>query len=84
MFKSSAMTVGNMDNILRGWAKLDTAAGETAIQSYVTWGIANYTDATARQYLIDTYHWTINEVSNGIIACVFKTIIKNIPTTCTG
>jgi hypothetical protein len=26
MFKSSAMTVGNMDNILRGWAKLDTAA----------------------------------------------------------
>jgi Ca2+-binding RTX toxin-like protein len=26
-----------------------------------TWGIANYTDATARQYLIDTYHWTIND-----------------------
>jgi Ca2+-binding RTX toxin-like protein len=26
-------------------------------------GIANYTDATARQYLIDTYHWTIN---NGV------------------
>jgi hypothetical protein len=50
MFKSSAMTVDNMDNILRGWAKLDTAAGETAIQSNVTWGIANYTDATARQY----------------------------------
>jgi hypothetical protein len=35
-------------------------AGESAIQSNVTWGIANYTDATARQYLIDTYHWTIN------------------------
>jgi hypothetical protein len=31
-----------------------------AIQSNVTWSIANYTDATARQYLIDTYHWTIN------------------------
>ncbi len=61
MFKSSAMTVDNMDNILRGWAKLDTAAGETAIQSNVTWGITNYTDATARQYLIDTYHWTIND-----------------------
>jgi hypothetical protein len=43
------MTVDNMDNILRGWAKLVTAAGETAIQSNVTWGIANYTDATARQ-----------------------------------
>jgi hypothetical protein len=41
---------------LRGWAKLDTAAGESAIQSNVTWSIANYTDATARQYLIDTYH----------------------------
>jgi Ca2+-binding RTX toxin-like protein len=49
-----------MDSTLRGWAKLDTAAGESAIQNNVTWGIANYTDATARQYLIDTYHWTIN------------------------
>jgi hypothetical protein len=54
MFKGTAMTVDNMDNTLRGWAKLDTAAGESAIQSNVTWGIANYTDATARQYLIDT------------------------------
>jgi hypothetical protein len=42
------------------WAKLDTAAGESTIQSNVAWSIANYTDATARQYLIDTYHWTIN------------------------
>jgi hypothetical protein len=49
-----------MDSTLRGWAKLDTAAGESAIQNNVTWGIANYTDATARQYLIDTYHWTIS------------------------
>jgi hypothetical protein len=47
----------NMDSTLRGWAKLDTTAGETAIQSYVTWGIANYTDATARQYLIDTLYY---------------------------
>ncbi|VVH58504.1 Chitinase (EC, partial [uncultured Gammaproteobacteria bacterium] len=60
MFNGSAMTIDNMDNTLRGWAKLDTTAGESAIQSDVTWGIANYTDATARQYLIDTYHWTIN------------------------
>jgi hypothetical protein len=35
-------------------ATIDTAAGESAIQSNITWGIANYTDATARQYLIDT------------------------------
>jgi hypothetical protein len=32
----------------------------SAIGSNVAWRIANYTDATARQYLIDTYHWTIN------------------------
>jgi hypothetical protein len=33
----------------------------TAIQSNVIWdiGIVNYTDATAKQYLIDTYGWTI-------------------------
>jgi hypothetical protein len=35
--------------------KLDTTAGESAIQNNVGWSIANYTDATARQYLIDTY-----------------------------
>jgi hypothetical protein len=46
--------------ILRGWAKLDTAAGETAIQSNVNWGIVDYTDATARQYLIDTYHFCVS------------------------
>jgi hypothetical protein len=26
------MTLNNMDDTLRGWAKLDTAAGESAIQ----------------------------------------------------
>jgi hypothetical protein len=39
---------------------LRTTAGESAIQNNVGWSIANYTDATARQYLIDTYHWTIS------------------------
>jgi hypothetical protein len=38
-----------MDNTLRGWAKLDTATGESAIQIDVAWDIENYTDATARQ-----------------------------------
>jgi uncharacterized protein (DUF486 family) len=47
MFNGSAMTIDNMDSTLRGWAKLDTTAGETAIQSYVTWGIANYTSIIA-------------------------------------
>ncbi|SHN92361.1 BspA family leucine-rich repeat surface protein, partial [bacterium endosymbiont of Bathymodiolus sp. 5 South] len=66
MFKGTAMTVDNMDNTLRGWAKLDTAAGETTVQRHITWDIANYTDATARQYLIDTHHWIINDdVFNG-------------------
>jgi hypothetical protein len=59
MFSGSAMTLNNMDSTLRGWAKLDNVAGESTIQSNVAWSIANYTDATARQYLIDTYHWTI-------------------------
>jgi hypothetical protein len=33
MFNSTSMTLNNMDGTLRGWAKLDTAAGESAIQS---------------------------------------------------
>jgi hypothetical protein len=33
MFNSTSMTLNNMDSTLRGWAKLDTAAGESAIQS---------------------------------------------------
>ncbi|WP_139458686.1 BspA family leucine-rich repeat surface protein, partial [Bathymodiolus thermophilus thioautotrophic gill symbiont] len=59
MFVATSMTTVNMDNVLRGWAKLDTTTGETAIQRDVAWDIANYTDATAKQYLIDTYNWTV-------------------------
>jgi hypothetical protein len=33
MFEANSMTIDNMNSALRGWAKLDTAAGETAIQS---------------------------------------------------
>ncbi|MBA5248717.1 MAG: BspA family leucine-rich repeat surface protein, partial [Gammaproteobacteria bacterium] len=65
MFTDSGMDLANMDKTLQGWAKLDTSAGETAIQNGVTWGVANYTDATARQYLIDTYNWTINDAFDG-------------------
>jgi hypothetical protein len=49
MFYNSAMSIDNMDNTLRDWAKLDTAAGETANQSNVEWGITNYNDADAKQ-----------------------------------
>jgi hypothetical protein len=52
MFNGSAMTLNNMDSTLRGWAMLDTSAGESPIQSNFTFSIPNYTDATARQYLI--------------------------------
>jgi hydroxymethylpyrimidine/phosphomethylpyrimidine kinase len=45
MFKDTSMTLNNMDSTLRGWAKLDTTAGESAIQNNVGWSIANYTDA---------------------------------------
>jgi hypothetical protein len=34
-YNNTMMSIANMDNTLRGWAKLDTAAGETAIQSNV-------------------------------------------------
>jgi hypothetical protein len=89
MFKSTAMTVDNMDNTLRGWAKLDTAAGESAIGSNVAWSIANYTDATARQYLIDTYHWTINAGNFDGIKTIkgnnnANTLNTTVSTTCTG
>jgi hypothetical protein len=50
MFKGTAMTVDNMDNTLRGWAKLDTAAGESAIQSNV--GL-NQHQSLCRQYQPD-------------------------------
>jgi hypothetical protein len=36
MFYSNKMSIANMDNTLRGWAKLDTATGETAIQVKVS------------------------------------------------
>lgn len=65
MLNSSSMSLTNMDATLRGWAKLDTAAGETAIQNNVAWGINNYTDATARQHLIDTYNWNVGGVLSG-------------------
>ncbi|MBA5248467.1 MAG: BspA family leucine-rich repeat surface protein, partial [Gammaproteobacteria bacterium] len=64
MFQNSGISLINMDKTILGWAKLDTSSGETAIQNSVEWTVANYTDATARQYLIDTYHWTINDSFN--------------------
>jgi|GEM_PF-1814285 surface protein len=60
MFYRSGMSTANVDATLRGWAKLDTAAGETAIQNDVGFGVNSFSDATARQYLIDTYSWSVS------------------------
>ncbi|MGC4024957.1 MAG: BspA family leucine-rich repeat surface protein [Mesorhizobium sp.] len=57
MFINTGMSVENMDKTLRGWAKLDTAAGETAIQMNVDWYIGLHTDITAFVYLQGKYHW---------------------------
>ncbi|SFI47272.1 type I secretion C-terminal target domain-containing protein, partial [Celeribacter neptunius] len=69
MFSGSGMSLENMDATLEGWAKLDTTAGETAIQSGVDLTTADYTDATAVQYLRDHYGWNISgTLSGGAVA----------------
>ncbi|RFC67519.1 MULTISPECIES: BspA family leucine-rich repeat surface protein [Mesorhizobium] len=60
MFLNSGMSSANMDATLRGWAKLDTSAGETAIQMNVKIYLTNYTDITAFEYLQEKYHWIIS------------------------
>ena len=57
---STSMSLTNMDATLRGWADVNSFDGETGLQSGVELDVANYTDATAVQYLIDTYGWSIN------------------------
>ena len=60
MFTNSGMSVANLDSTLRGFAKIDTASGETNIHSDVSFGFSNlnYTAATTIQYLTDTYNWS--------------------------
>nr|WP_254436150.1 BspA family leucine-rich repeat surface protein [Ruegeria arenilitoris] len=61
MLNSSGISIANMDATIKGLAQLDYTSGETAIKSGVAFGVAKYTDATAVQYLTDTYGWTISE-----------------------
>jgi len=57
---ASAMSSEKMDATLNGWATIDTAAGETGLQSGVELGIAeSATDATAVQHLMDEYGWDV-------------------------
>jgi hypothetical protein len=65
---NTAMTLHNMDSTLRGWAKLDTAAGESAIQNNVTWGIANYTHSMHISHLTNIP--TANILVKGV--CMIK------------
>jgi predicted transposase YbfD/YdcC len=81
-FKGTAMTVDNMDNTLRGWAKLDTAAGESAIQIDVAWDIENYKHIRHISHLTNTP--TANVLVKG--GCAMKHIshisyLANLPVT---
>ncbi len=60
IFNGSAMSITNMDKTLTGWADINTADGETSLQNGVSIGGATitYSNATAMQYLTDTYKWT--------------------------
>ncbi|MEM8970612.1 MAG: BspA family leucine-rich repeat surface protein, partial [Pseudomonadota bacterium] len=62
MLERSGMSQENFDNLLAGWATLDTMSGETAIQSSVELGAhaITYTDATSKNHLEQVYGWTIN------------------------
>lgn len=76
MLDGSGMSEANFDSLLAGWATLDTAAGETTIQTNVSLGAdgLTYTDATSLNHLEQVYGWTttgtltsdltINELTN--------------------
>jgi surface protein len=57
---ASGFSTANFDLLLAGWADVNSATGETALKSTVTLGASgrSYSDATACQYLIDTYGWS--------------------------
>ncbi len=59
---NSGMSTANVDKLLAGWSDIDTASGETALRSGVSLGLGTktFTDATARQYLISTFGWTVD------------------------
>jgi surface protein len=60
---ASSFSVENYDKLLVGWADINSSTGETGLLNYVSLSGApsGYTNATARQYLIDTYGWFIDD-----------------------
>ncbi len=61
MLTNSGMSVENFDHLLAGWSTLDTAAGETNINSGLRLGAdgLTYSDATSHHQLTDVYGWSI-------------------------
>jgi hypothetical protein len=54
MFTGVTLSILNYDNLLEGWAALSLQTGVT-----FDGGRSHYTNATARQHIIDTFGWTI-------------------------
>ncbi len=62
---ASRFSLENYDKLLIGWADINSSTGETGLKKNVMFGGAasGYTNATARQYLIDKYSWAISDGS---------------------
>ena len=68
MFVGSAMSATNYDNTLIGWATLDTEETQIPTNKTLDADATYCLGATARNTLINTYNWTIND---GGISCDF-------------
>ena len=61
VFKDSGMSTINLDETLRGWARVDVGESLQRNVDFTTFiDNALATDATALQFLADQYDWTIN------------------------
>ncbi|MDH5646813.1 MAG: BspA family leucine-rich repeat surface protein, partial [Candidatus Heimdallarchaeota archaeon] len=56
MFSGVALSSDNYDHLLEGWSELNLKNN-----IYFDAGDSKYTNTTARQYIIDTFGWTIND-----------------------
>ncbi|MDH5404093.1 MAG: BspA family leucine-rich repeat surface protein [Candidatus Heimdallarchaeota archaeon] len=54
MFSGVTLNYSNYDHLLEGWSSLNLQ-----ISILFSGGLSKYTNASARQYLIDTFGWTI-------------------------
>ena len=66
MFTAATLSTANYDSLLQGWSTIDTAAGETALQSGVTFagGFSEFCAGTAARTLLMASggnNWTIGD-----------------------